>query len=85
MEVRRQEEEPESTGGADPGFLHLTLEDDQLVAEQRILRNQLGATELKIGSRAHEERRTSGLREMTEGVIQPREEVGQEAGVKVDK
>jgi hypothetical protein len=51
----RQEEKPEAFGRANPRVLHLALQDDQLLAEQRIFRNQLGSTEPKIGSRAQGE------------------------------
>ena len=62
------------------GSLDLALADDQLLAEQGILCDQLGAGPREVGGGTEEEGCASGLREMTEGVIQQREELGKDAG-----
>lgn len=53
--------------------------DDQLVAVQDILCNQLGTGEGETRGSAREEERARGLGETVEGVIQQREQVREEA------
>jgi hypothetical protein len=78
-EATGQDEEPEAVGSGQTGFLDLAVEEDQLLAEQSILCDQFGSTEREIGGRAHEEGRASGLSKMSEGLVQQKVEVGEEA------
>lgn len=55
------------------------------MAEQGILGNQVRFTEREIGGGAQNEGRASGLSETTEGLIQKREQIGEEMGLKVMK
>jgi putative transposase len=54
----------------------LALEDDELLAEQLILRDQLRFAEREIGGGAEEEGRASGLSQPPEGLIQKTEQMG---------
>lgn len=64
-----QSEEPEAVSGGEVRSLDLA-EDDELLAEQGILSNQVSFTEREIGCGTQEERRVSWLGQTTEGLIQ---------------
>lgn len=84
-EARHQEEKPEAVSAGELGFLHLALEDNELLAEQRVLGNQLRFAEHEVGDSAQNERRTSGLGQTTEGLIQKQKEAEEETGLDVNK
>ncbi len=67
-QARGQEEKPEVIGGANARFLDLALEDEELLGEQGIFCDQLGASEGEIGNSAKEQGRACGLSEMAEGL-----------------
>ena len=54
--VPGEAEEAAAIGGAHPGYLHLAMGANQLVAEQVILCHQWGPCEGKVGGGAEEER-----------------------------
>src|SRR5919198_435888 len=84
-ETSCQEKKPEAVRAGEVRFLHLPLEDNQLVAEQGIFCDQLSFTEREISGGAQGQGRASRLSETTEGLIQKREQIGKEMGLKVKK
>jgi len=73
-----EEDEPEAIGLGEPWFHRLALEDDQLLAEEGVLRNEFGIAASEIEGRAEKDRIARRPGEL-EGSVFQRQQCGAHA------
>ena len=74
LDATREEDEPEAIGLRKGRLFYLAVQDDELLAEQRIFGDELGFTACEVGGGAENKRVTRGLGEMEKGLFKERNE-----------
>ena len=65
-----QQDEPETVGAREAGPFDSPMEDDQLLPEQGVLRNELGSAAEQVGGSRERHRRAGRLRDLEENLFE---------------